>query len=721
MLSREIIKNLEDTLSYQIMSTNVPLFINREISWLSFNARVLQEAADPTVPLIERIKFLGIFSSNLDEFFRVRVATMKRLMKLGKNAKSLIDYNPEQILDEIQEIVAQQQQQFEQVYKQIIKELKEQKIYIVDEGDLSETQKEYVRSYYEQKVRPVLVPLMLEQFPGFPLLNEDVLYLAVHLEKDTAAKTVKYALAEVPTKELSRFVVLPSEDGEIKIMLLENVVRYGLQDIFSIFTKFRYNVRDAFPIKITKDAELDIEDDVTQSFIEKISKSVKRRTQGQPVRLTYDKRIADKLLTFLTKRLGFSKHDTILPEGRYLNFKDFIKFPKVGTDVLQYQPCSPLPHKHIQSQRSLLKTIREKDILLHYPYQSFHYMIDLLREAAIDPRVTSIRMTLYRVAEMSKVVNALSKAAQNGKAVTALFEFQARFDEAANIYWANRLIEDGVRVIQGIPGLKIHAKLCIIAQKERGKSFRYAAVGTGNFNEDTARLYCDHTLFTADERITSEVRALFSFLRNTYKVKNYRHLVVSPFFMRDTWTKLIKTEIKNAKAGKEAYIILKLNSLADRPMIEALYRASQTGVKIRLIVRGICSLIPGIPGLSENIEAISIIDKYLEHSRIMVFCNDGKPKYFISSADWMVRNLDHRVEVACPIYNKNIQRELQTYLDIQWKDNTKARILTGTQDNQYRRDASGIQVRSQEAIYQWLKSDKLHSLDLSNPVPHPIG
>jgi len=687
------------------MPTNKPTFINREISWLSFNARVLQEATDPTVPLIERIKFLGIFSSNLDEFFRVRVATMKRLMKLGNRAKSLIGYDPEQILDEIQEVVAQQQKRFEQVYGQIVKELEKQYIFIVDKEELSATQEEFVLSYYQQKVCPALVPLMIDQFTKFPPLNEDVLYLAVHLEKDTAAKTVKYALAEVPTKELSRFVVLPSEDGETKIMLLENVIRYGLQDSFSIFKKFRYNVCQAFPIKITRDAELDIEDDVTQSFIEKISKSVKRRTKGQPVRLTYDKRIEDDFLKILTKRLGFSKYDAVLPEGRYLNFKDFIKFPKVDSDNLQYPSYSPLPHKHVHSQRSLLKTIRKKDFLLHYPYQSFHYMIDLLREAAVDPRVTSIRMTLYRVAEMSKIVNALSKAAKNGKTVTALFEFQARFDEEANIYWANRLIEDGVRVIQGIPELKIHAKLCLIARKERGKSFRYVAIGTGNFNEDTARLYCDHTLFTADEQITSEVRNLFSFLRTNYKIKSYKHLLVSPFSMREEWTKLIKKEINNAKAGKEAYIILKLNSLADRPMIEALYRASRAGVEIRLIVRGICSLIPGVPGISENIEAISIVDKYLEHSRIFVFCNNGNPKYYISSADWMVRNLDHRVEVACPIYDKDIQRELQTYLDIQWKDNTKARIINSAQDNQYRHNPSESPVKAQEAIYQFLKSE----------------
>lgn len=689
------------------MATQEAEFINREISWLAFNSRVLQEAADPGVPLIERIKFLGIFSSNLDEFFRVRVATMKRLMKLSDKARSFIDYDPAQTLDDIQAVVERQQQRFEEVYRQVIDELEEQQIFIVNKKDLTEPENAFIQSYYEQKVRPAMVPLMIDQFSKFPPLDEDVLYLAVYLEKKTSARTiVKYALAEVPTKELSRFVVLPSSDGKTKIVLLENVIQLGLQDMFSIFKKFHYTVREAFPIKITKDAELDIADDVTQSFIEKISKSVKRRTKGQPVRLTYDKRIADDFLHFLSKRLGFSKHDTVLPEGRYLNFKDFIKFPKVGARELQYQPITPLPHKHIRPQDSLLKTIRKRDILLHYPYQSFHYMIDLLREAAIDPKVSSIRMTLYRVAEMSKITAALSKAAQNGKAVTALFEFQARFDEEANIYWANKLIEDGVRVIQGIPDLKVHAKLCLIARKEKGKSFRYAAIGTGNFNEDTARIYCDHTLLTADERLTSEVRSLFSFLRTNYKVKSYDHLVVSPFFMRDTWTELIKNEIQHAKAGEKAYIMLKLNNLVDRKMIALLYRASQTGVNIRLIIRGICALVPGVVGMSENIEAISIVDKFLEHSRIFMFWNGGEPKYFLSSADWMTRNLDHRVEVACPIYNKSIQQELQTHLDIQWQDNVKARILNGTLDNQYRRrDASEAPVRAQEAIYEWLQRE----------------
>lgn len=682
-------------------------YINREISWLAFNSRVLQEAADPNVPLIERIKFLGIFSSNLDEFFRVRVATLTRLMKLKAKARSWLEYDPGQILNEIQEVVARQQTRFEQIYRQLLVELEREHVVIVDQNDLNDREKAFVLSYYQEEVRPALVPMMIGQINKIPPLHEDVLYLAVCLEKVSKSHVnVKYALAEVPTQELSRFVVVPSDNGNTKIMLLENVVQYGLQYGVSLFHKFHYSVREAYPIKITKDAELDIVDDVTQSFIEKISKSVKQRTQGQPVRLAYDKRIGDDLLKFLSKRLGFSKHDTLLPEGRYLNFKDFIKFPKVGAKELQYTPITPLSHKYLQPQQSLLKAIKKRDILLHYPYQSFHYMIDLLREAAVDPKVTSIRMTLYRVAEMSKITNALSKAAQNGKAVTALFEFQARFDEAANIYWANKLIEDGVRVIQGIPGLKVHAKLCLIARRERGESCRYAAVGTGNFNEETAKIYGDHTLFTADERITTEVRRLFSFLRNNYKTIQYDHLMVSPFFMRDAWNKLIDKEIKNAKIGKEAYIFIKLNSLVDRKMVNKLYEASQAGVNIRLIIRGICSLVPGIPGVSENIQAISIVDKFLEHSRIMVFGNGGTPKYYISSADWMTRNLDHRVEVACPIYDTRIQQELQAYMDIQWQDNVKARILSGMRDNQFRpqRESEPL-VRSQEAIYEFLRQE----------------
>ena len=686
-----------------IMTENASPHINREVSWLSFNARVLQEANDPNVPLMEKIKFLAIFSSNLDEFFRVRVATLKRLMQLGKKSQLLIDDDPKSTLNEIQKIVTRQQKQFEEYYEAILKELKRQNITIVNEKQLTPEQEAFITSYFQEKVRPAIVPLMASQLPEFPSLNETSLYLAVRLEVMGADEKLEYALVEVPLGELSRFVELPAEDEMTVVILLEDLIRTQLPEVFSILNM---EVKEAFPIKITKDAELDIEDNVTKSFVETISKSVKRRTKGQPVRFTYDWKISDDFLKFLAKRLGLSEHDTLLPERRYLNFKDFIKFPKLAPKTLQYEPCPPLAHKAIQSGRSLLNTIREKDLLLHYPYQSFNYMIDLLREAAIDPKVSSIRMTLYRVAELSKIVNALSHAVKNGKTVTVLFEFRARFDEEANIYWANQLIEDGARVIYGIPELKVHAKLCLITRRERGQKTYYATIGTGNFNEDTARLYGDHTLFTADKRLTLEVKAVFDFLKTNYKLSDYEHLLVSPFFMRDRWKELIKQEMKNAQNGKKAIIQVKLNSLMDRDMVETLYKASQAGVKIRLIVRGICSLVPGVSGLSENIEVISIVDKYLEHSRIFIFCNNGAPQYYISSADWMTRNLDHRVEVACPIYDEDLQRELQSYFDIQWSDNIKARILNDVQDNHYRKSSKKSKaIRSQETIYDYLKTE----------------
>ncbi|PID58937.1 polyphosphate kinase 1 [candidate division KSB3 bacterium] len=679
------------------------LHINREISWLSFNARVLQEANDPTVPLMERIKFMAIFSSNLDEFFRVRVATLKRLVQLGKKSKLLVDDDPKGTLNQIQKIVTQQQTQFEEYYKAILKELKRKHIAIINEKQMTEEQKTYIASYFQEKVRPAIVPLMAAQLPRFPILDETSVYLAVRLEITGGTQASEYALVEVPLGELSRFVKLPAPEGNTAVMLLEELVRIQLPEIFSILNM---ELKEAFPIKITKDAELDIEDNVTKSFVETISKSVKLRIKGQPVRLTYDWEMSPDVLKFFTNRLGLSEHDTLLPERRYLNFKDFMKFPKMGAATLQYAPCPPLAHKAIQPGRSLLNTIREKDMLLHYPYQSFNYMIDLLREAAIDPKVSSIRMTLYRVADKSKIVNALSHAVKNGKSVTVLFEFRARFDEEANIYWANQLIEDGARVIYGIPDLKVHAKLCLITRRERGQKTYYATIGTGNFNEDTARLYGDHTLFTADKRLTTEVKSVFAFLKTNYKLSNYKHLLVSPFYMRDRWKELIHQEMKNAKNGKEAFIKVKLNSLMDRDMVETLYKASQAGVKIRLIVRGICSLVPGVKGLSEQIKAISIIDKYLEHSRIFIFCNNGQPKYYIGSADWMTRNLDHRVEVACPIYDADIQRELQRYFDIQWSDNVKARILNEAQDNSYRNVSKKAKlVRTQEAIYDFLNAE----------------
>lgn len=679
-------------------------FISREISWLSFNARVLQEAADPQVPLIERIKFLGIFSSNLDEFFRVRVATLKRLTSLGKKAKKLIGHDPKEILEEIQEIVLKQQEKSDLIYLNILKELEKHKIFIVNENQLNEEQGEFVKSYFRQEVRPTLIPIMISHLPKFPDLKDQSIYLAICLLKRNHLRKAKYALIEVPTDVLPRFLILPESDGHKYIILLDDVIRYNLKDIFSIFHFDRF---EAYTIKLTRDAELDIEDDVSESFIRKISKSLKLRKGGRPVRFIYDSQIPKELLEFLIKHIHLNKDDNLIPGGRYHNFKDFMNFPKIGSRSLQYLPLIPLRHKDLEYQKSLLKTISEKDIILHYPYQSFDYMIDLLREASIDPKVTSIKMTLYRAAKNSKVINALINAIKNGKAVTVIMELQARFDEEANIYWANKLQEEGARVIYGVPGLKVHAKLCLITRREKGKTLHYANIGTGNYNEATAKIYSDHSLFTSDQRITKEVSRVFDFFENNYKVSMFKHLVVSPFCMRERFVELIQNEIKNAQRGKEAYIILKLNNLADQHMIRKIYEASKAGVRIKLIVRSSCSLIPGIQGLSENIEAISILDKFLEHSRILIFYNGGKEKYYISSADWMTSNLDRRVEVACPIYDKAIQQELKTFLDIQWKDNTKARIINEKQDNPYRKISSEARIRAQEAIYDFLKGTSL--------------
>jgi len=674
--------------------------ISREISWLSFNARVLQEAADPTVPLIERVKFLGIFSSNLDEFFRVRVATLKRLSRLGKKAKKLIGHDPKKILEEIQETVLKQQTTFEAIYLNILRELERERIFIITEKQLNAKQKEFVKSYFHREVRPTLIPIMIDQLPKFPDLKDKSIYLAVRLCKRGGSKKTKYALIEVPTDVLPRFLILPEIKGHQYLILLDDVIRYNLEDIFSVFC---FDVFEAYTIKLTRDAELDIDEDVSESFIRKISKSLKRRREGRLVRFIYDSQMPQDLLKFLIERIPLHQDDNLIPGGRYHNFKDFMNFPKIGPGNLHYKPSLPLCHKDFDRSRSLLKAIGRKDKLLHYPYQSFDYVIDLLREASIDPKVTSIKMTLYRVAKNSNVVNALINAVQNGKSVTVVMELQARFDEEANIYWANKLQEEGARVIYGVPRLKVHAKLCLITRREKGKFVDYANIGTGNYNEVTARIYSDHSFFTADKRITEEVNKIFHFFESNYKVGTYKHLLVSPFQMRKKLVKLIQNEITNAKKGKQAYILLKLNNLVDPDMIEKIYEAGRAGVRIKLILRGVCSLMAGVRGLSENIEAISIVDKFLEHSRIFIFCNGGEEKYYISSADWMTRNLDHRVEVACPIYDKDVQQELKTFLDLQWKDNTKARVLNEKQDNPYKGTSSETGLRAQEAIYDFLK------------------
>lgn len=677
------------------------VLINRELSWLAFNERVLQEAEDKTVPLIERLKFLGIYSNNRDEFFRVRVATLKRVVKHQKKAEELMGENPVRLLDKIQKAVIAQQEKFERTYQIIIRELKKQNISIINEKQLTPIQGAFVKNYFREKVKSSLFPIMLDNKSAFPYLKDRLGYLIVKLGKKDKTKKNKFAIIEIPTDNLSRFLVLPKDKDKNYIILLDDVIRFCLDDIFQ---NFEYDYVKAYNIKLTRDAEIDIDNDLSKSFVEKISKGLKARKKGQPVRLVYDGAIAPDMLSFIMKKIKLGKEDNPIPGGRYHNFKDFISFPNVGHPDLSYKKIKPLKHPDFKDQTSLIKVIKKKDVLLTYPYQSFDHIIDILREASIDPKVQSIKITLYRVAKNSSIVQALINALKNGKEVTAVIELQARFDEEANIYWSDKLKEEGANVIYGVPGLKIHSKMFLITRKESGTINQYAHIGTGNFNGDTAKVYTDHTLLTSDNQITEEVEKVFNFYSDNFKGGSYKHLLVSPFYMRKRLYQLINKEIQHSRANKPASIFLKLNNLVDPEMIHKLYEASSEGVQIKLIIRGICSLVAGVKGLSENIEAISIVDKYLEHSRVFIFHNKGKEKYFISSADWMTRSLDHRSEVAVPIYDLTIQKQLKSIIEALWTDNTKARILGSTQNNEYRIATSKVKVRAQEKIVHILKS-----------------
>ncbi len=682
------------------MNKKKTTYANREMSWLSFNARVLQEANDPQVPLLEKVKFLGIFSSNLDEFFRVRVATLKRALHSRKRAEKVLKTDPQEVLDEIHEKVVQLQDLFEQTYQKILADLAAHQIWILNEKQLSTEQEAFVREYFRTRVRPSLVPIMMgAHIKKFPYLKDKHIYFAIYLSQE---ERKKYALIEIPSEALPRFLVLPSPAGTHQLILLDDVIRLNLDEIFAVFDVERI---EAYTIKLTRDAELDIHNDAFESYIDKISKSLKQRKKGRPVRFVYDETMPTDLLQFFGKKLGLTDRDNWIPGGRYHNFKDFIDFPAIGSESLRYPSFQAVHHQALVGQKSLLNVIKKRDIMLHYPYHPFDSMIDLLREAAIDPKVEAIKMTLYRVAKNSNIVNALINAVKNGTDVTVVMELQARFDEEANIYWANKLEEEGAKVLYGVPGYKVHAKLCLIRRVEQGKRVHYANLSTGNYNEVTSRFYSDCAFFTADPRITNEVHQIFQFFEDNIKVGRYQHLVVSPFQMRKRFLRLIDNEIACAKQGKAAYVHLKLNSLVDQEMIDKLYQACCAGVEIRAIIRSNCSLVPGIPELSEKIEVISIVDRFLEHARLMVFCNDGDPLYYFTSADWMNRNLNHRIEVACPIYDQDIQEEIRSFFAIQLRDNRKARILDGAQRNLYKKKGRK-KVHAQEAFYDYLKEKR---------------
>ncbi len=676
----------------------IPL-TNREISWLYFNERVLQEAADKTVPLIERIRFLAIFSSNLDEFYRVRVATLNRLGNLNAKAKELIGYNPKKTLNQIKNIVVQHERRFDHLFEdEIIKELEREKIFIINEHQLNVARGQFVRKYFLEKILSTLVPLMLDETKPFPELKDRSIYFLIKLTKDQKGDKCRYSLIEIPDS-LNRFVVLPETNNLKFIILIDDIIRYCLDDIFFIFD---YSKIESYSIQLTRDAQLDLDHSVSEKFIDALTKSLLKRKKGKPMRLLYDSGMPREILAYLVAKLDLSA-DGLIPGNRYHNFKDFIKFPNVGSTDLEYHKDPPLKIRDLDMNKSIFSQIAKRDYLISLPYHSFDYIIHFLREAAIDPKIVEIHITLYRLAENSRIINALINAAKNGKKVNCLLELKARFDEQANIYWTKRLEEEGVAVNYGLLDYKVHSKICMIGRKEKGKIVYYANLATGNFNEKTAQLYCDHSLFTTNTLITTELKKFFRGLQNKVFYSNYNYLIVSPLESRDKIRKLIDREIKNAQEGMPAYMILKMNSLSDEEIISHLYDASNAGVKIQLIIRGMCCLVPGVKGFSENIQAISIIDKYLEHSRVWIFANGGDEAIYLSSADFMPRNLDNRVEVGFPILDREIRKEIRDIINIQLRDNTKAREINQLNNNKYRKTREKLSNRAQLDIYTYLK------------------
>lgn len=678
-----------------VKDINSNTYINREISWLQFNERVLQEAEDESVPLIERLRFLGIFSNNLDEFFKVRYATVKRIDEAGKTGKSeLGGISAGELLEIITQIVIKQQSDSLEILATIHKRLEDENIHIVNETQIDESQHRFIKNYFIQHVSPALVIIILSELVKLPTLKDSAAYLAVKMVFSDQKK--QFALIEIP-KTLDRFVVLPKQGPDNYIILMDDLLRYCLNDIFNIF---KYESVSAHMIKITRDGELDFESDLSKSFIEKISDSVKHRQIGEPVRFVYDKTIDDETLQLLMSMMGIDAKDSVIPGGRYHNRRDYMDFPSLGRTDLLYEKIEPLPIKGLSLETSIFNNIAKKDYLLHTPYQAFSYIVKFLREAALDPKVKNIKITIYRLAQISHVASSLINAAKNGKKVTVAIELQARFDEQANIDYAEQMQTDGINLLFGVKGLKVHSKMCVIEREENNKIKRYGFLSTGNFNESTATLYTDYTLFTSDQRILKDVVKVFDFFETNYRIFRYKHIIVSPHYTKSKLFKLIDSEIENVKNGKPAFIKLKLNSLSSYMMVDKLYEASRAGVKIQMIVRGICCLVPGIKGMSENIEVISIIDKFLEHTRLLVFCNNNDPKIYISSADWMSRNIENRVEVTCPIYDQDIKNELLDVFDIAWNDNVKARLLCGTHENKYRHN-NLPKVRSQFEIYNY--------------------
>ena len=677
---------------------------SKELSWLYFNQRLLQEASKTEVPLIERIKFLGIYSNNLDEYFRVRVALLKRLVQLGKD-KEFDGTSPRKTLKEVNRLVREQGLEFGRIYEKIIKELESHNVFMLDEKSLNEKQGEYVRRVFEHKVRPKLMPIIISKRRPLPDLKDDAIYLGVILRKKETGKSI-YALLEVPVDALGRFFIVPSSERSTCMLLLDDVIRYELKDIFYMF---EFDEIGAYTFKLTRDAELDIDDDISESYVSAIAQSLQRRKDAPPVRFVYDKEMPEDLLEILLRKLHFTRDDAIIQGGRYHNFKDFMDFPKIGGSDMVYEPLPPIRHEYYPNGKSVFPVLHERDILLHFPYHSFLHFIDFLREASIDPLVREIKITIYRVAKHSNVMDALINAARNGKNVTVVLELQARFDELHNIKWANKLQDAGVKVIYGVKGLKVHSKLCSVVRKEGSRYKTYACVGTGNFNEDSAKVFSDHLLMTAHDGIAREVAAVFEFFDKNYRISRYSHLWVSPFYLRKKFNELINKEIKIAKEGGKARLWIKVNNLADYRTIRKIYQAKRAGVDVRMNVRGMFSMMPDFEKNTDPVPCIGLIDRFLEHSRFYIVGVGDRERIYIASADLMSRNLDRRVEVACPIYDSSLKKQLKDMFKIQWNDTSAARILDNQLSNKIKKPVDGENpLRSQIEFYKYLSNINQH-------------
>ncbi|WP_395193242.1 polyphosphate kinase 1 [Vibrio diabolicus] len=667
---------------------------------MSFNERVLQEAADKTVPLIERIRFLGIFSNNLDEFYKVRFADVKRRILISQERGG--SDSPKRLLTKMQSKALKLNEQFDELYSELIREMARRRIFLVNEQQLDESQQKWIAKYFRREVMPHITPLLMkDEIDVLQFLKDEYAYIAVELRKE---EHYQYALIEIPTDHLPRFVMVPEQKGKRRktIILLDNIIRHCLDELFKGF--FDYDELSGYAMKMTRDAEYDLRNEIEYSLLEQMSEGVNQRLTAKPVRFVYERDMPPQMLEFLCNKLNISNYDNLIPGGRYHNFKDFIAFPNVGREYLENKPLPPMKCADFEGYANSFDAIKAKDILLYYPYHTFDHISELVRQASFDPKVLSIKINIYRVAKDSRLMNSLIDAVHNGKNVTVVVELQARFDEEANIEWSKVLTEAGVHVIFGAPGLKIHSKLLMISRREGEEIIRYAHIGTGNFHEKTARIYTDFSLLTADQEITNEVRNVFGYIENPYRPVKFNHLMVSPRNSRTQIYRLIDNEIANAKLGKKAALTIKVNNLVDKGIVNKLYGASTAGVKINMIIRGMCSLVPGIEGISDNIRIISIVDRFLEHPRVVITHNDGDPQVYISSADWMTRNIDHRIEVAAPVRDPRLKQRIIDITNIHFTDTVKARFIDKEMSNAYVPRGNRKKVRSQIAIYDYLKN-----------------